>query len=378
LYAELNTDFLRPGACFGGTEPVGCNVLILAGQCYKKVYSPDGEALPKIHDFTFGGFTTRLEITDTLKSAQADLVVCDANTRGYAEKLDAGKPLVLESGEENKGWDAARAILSEAHKRGLGRDSVFAGVGGGVICDLTAFAASVYMRGARLALYPTTLLAMADASLGGKTGFDFEGVKNLVGSFYPAEKATAALETLRTLPEREWKSGMAEIIKAAVLAGDEEMLDELAAPFGPADSGKLERLLEKAIVIKANIVSADPRETEAACGANRPTGANRALLNLGHTFGHALEAAAGLGNISHGEAVAWGMYRACELGTERGITPPERAARITGALKTWGYADDIPYNKPMYEKTINDDKKKKNGALRFVVPNATGACLITA
>jgi 3-dehydroquinate synthase len=218
---------------------------------------------------------------------------------------------------------------------------VFVGVGGGVVSDLTGFAAAVYMRGARLCLVSTTLLGMADAVLGGKTGFDLFGIKNLTGAFYPAGLVFAPVESLRTLPRREWKSGMAEVIKTAVLDDEGDMLTrikELKTAFVRGDlftdpGDALARLIARSMEVKGRIVEEDPRET----------GTRRALLNLGHTFGHALEAAAGLGRLTHGEAVAWGMVRACELGQALGITPAPRAAKIRDLLESYGYETRSPH-----------------------------------
>jgi 3-dehydroquinate synthase len=290
--------------------------------------------------------------------------------------------LVLQPGERHKSWDSVKTILQKARECGLGRDGLFIAVGGGVLCDLTAFSASVYMRGAKLALVPTTLLAMADAALGGKTGFDLEGIKNLAGTFYPAGEIIISLETLETLPEREWKSGIAEIIKAAVLDPEtsgsgaktlELFRDSRIAgnpPGKPVEKPVFEKLIAMAVRVKGTIVEADPRET----------GAERALLNLGHSFGHALETAAGLGSLSHGEAVAWGIARSCELGLSLGITPPERAKTIGEILSAWGYETAVPYSfsidPDLFKTALLSDKKKKSGKLRFVVPNADRAELV--
>jgi 3-dehydroquinate synthase len=334
------------------------------------------------------------------------IAVCDRNTEAFlrsiigpqAEPGGASRifPLVLESGEEHKTWQSVEAILEKARSHGLGRDGLFLAVGGGVVCDLTAFAASVYMRGAALALIPTTLLAMADASLGGKTGFDFGGIKNLAGTFYPAETIIIALDTLQSLPARELKSGMAEIIKAAVLDPDTQTLELLTSlkPESPdnfVNNPAFEKLLLRALTIKGRIVEADPTETggeprsatsaagSGKCVSGSSVSSERALLNLGHSFGHALESAAGLGKLSHGEAVAWGIARSCELGCVTGITPPERAESIQAMLSAWGYETAVtsfPVDGELFGEALLSDKKKKAGKLRFVVPNENSAELV--
>ncbi|MDR1388586.1 MAG: 3-dehydroquinate synthase [Treponema sp.] len=328
--------------------------------------------MPSSQDFRFGSFSSSVYIQRALPRRTAPggsfLVVCDTNTLRYGRHFEQN-PLVLEAGEAHKTWSAVEAILGEGRKRGLGRDGTFVGVGGGVVCDLTAFAASVYMRGAGLALVPTTLLAMADAAIGGKTGFDLGGIKNFAGSFYPAARVIAALDTLDTLPEREWKSGMAELVKTAIL-DTPSALDEFPAERPAPGGAAFERLLRRAVRFKGLLVERDPLET----------GGTRELLNLGHTFAHALEAAAGLGTVSHGEAVAWGIARSCELGGVLGITPPSTAAAIRQKLEALGYELRNPwpgrFDRAVFKEALIHDKKKRSGTLRFVVPAKKSARIV--
>jgi len=313
------------------------------------------------------------------------LFIADENTSYIADKICDGTlselpRCILKSGEENKNWQSVEAILSTAADYGLGRDCIFIAVGGGVVCDLAGFAASIYKRGCRLVFVSTTLLGMIDASIGGKTGFDFRGGKNLVGSFYPAENVYMPLETLNTLPQKQWKSGFAELIKTAVLDNFTEQLiiikDQLTENDTNLDFSKLltlntfNDLIEKAVLYKNSIVSEDPCDT-----------GKRAILNFGHTFGHALESAAGLGNITHGEAVAWGMVRECELGAALGITPKIRAQKIIELISSFGYEEANPH--PLFKETsalitaMKNDKKKKDGKLTFIVPNEKSAVTVS-
>ena len=342
-------------------------------------------------DFKFGEYKTRVCISREIPSLEEiaaavnwreengsfkPLVICDENTFVIADAVCGGSVAprcVLKSGEENKNWNAVEKILSAACENGFGRDGIFIGIGGGVIGDLAGFAASIYMRGCRFVLVSTTLLGMVDASVGGKTGFDLFGIKNLIGSFYPAEVVFLPVNSLSSLPPEELKSGMAELIKTAVLSGD-DFLDELAEmpSLGFCDFSKLpeyEKLpdfIERAVLYKGGIVSEDLRES-----------GKRALLNLGHTFGHALEAAAGLGKLSHGEAVAWGIARACELGLSLGITPKARALKIRELLSSFGYFTGCPHPLAQRSELIIDamknDKKKKNRELTFIVPDEKSA-----
>jgi 3-dehydroquinate synthase len=220
---------------------------------------------------------------------------------------------------------------------------------------------------------------MVDAALGGKTGCDLFGIKNLAGTFYPAGQVFLPIRALASLPAHEWKSGMAEIIKTAVLDG-RGMVSLLQSLGGDAfftalpayDDAKVRELISRSVQIKGRIVEADPAEN----------GTRRALLNLGHTFAHALESAAGLGTLSHGEAVAWGMVRACELGRIQGITPPERAAEIGRLIASFGYETAAPHpclrDEAAFFAALKTDKKKKNGNLNFVVPARRGAQLLPA
>jgi 3-dehydroquinate synthase len=297
---------------------------------------------------------------------------------------------VLESGEAQKGWASVERILKAAKDAGLGRDGLFIGIGGGVITDMTSFAASIYMRGASLCLISTTLLGMVDASVGGKTGFDLFDIKNLAGTFFPASHIYLPLDALKTLPSGEWKSGMAELIKTAILDSGETLdMVKAAEPLirtvlsgsgidtangfeHNTDPAVLAELIERAVLVKGRIVENDPKET----------GTERALLNLGHTFGHALESAAGLGKLSHGEAVAWGVIRSCELGLALGITPPERAGEIRSIITGFGYETAAPHpaikDTALFMQALGGDKKKKAGKLNFVVPAASGAELVSA
>jgi len=329
--------------------------------------------------FSFGEYKTNITIgyaipaiESFVKNHDNALIIADENTESIARKIRGGSDVpvcILKSGEENKNWQQVELILLSAVKNKLGRDCTFIGAGGGVICDLTAFAASVYMRGCSLALVPTTLLAMVDASVGGKTGLDFIGVKNLAGTFYPAENILIPLDCLASLAQTEWKNGFAEIIKTAVLAESfsENEYDDFLKQIKKSQNfdyknSALLSCIEKSVNYKAGIVSEDLKETGI-----------RKLLNLGHTFGHALESVLGFGNVSHGEAVAWGMIRACKLGILLGITPASRAEKITGLLKSFGYKDVFKYDKNAIIDAMRNDKKKRNGKLTFIIPDAKSA-----
>jgi len=325
------------------------------------------------NEYSGNAFFNILVVCDENTSRIADAMVADAAGNYGAIRARNLPRCVLKSGEKSKSWDSVQAILAAAQKAGVGRDGIFIGVGGGVIGDLCGFAASIYMRGCRFIMVSTTLLGMVDASIGGKTGIDLFGIKNLAGSFYPAEAVYMPLDCLSALTQPEWKSGLGELIKTAVLDGD-DFLDELASiavcSNAPAELYKnplLLKFINRAVSFKAQIVSEDPKEL----------GNKRALLNLGHTFAHALESSSDLGNISHGEAVAWGIVRSCELGYALGITPRSRAGKIIDLVRLFGYCCSAPHplaaNTGSFYKALKSDKKIKQDKMIFIVPDESSA-----
>jgi len=335
-------------------------------------------SLPGIDDI-INGFDAGGGKSPGLKS----LLICDTNTFPFADKIRGTRRDIpvctLKPGESQKNWQSVETILKAASDAQIGRDGLFIGIGGGVITDLSAFAASIYMRGCALALVSTTLLGMVDASVGGKTGFDLFGVKNLAGTFYPASRVYLPLESLASLPPAEWKSGMAELIKTAILEGDGflALVEELGgcSAGGAVTNTAIAACIKRAVEFKGRIVEEDPFEK----------GSRRILLNLGHTFGHALEAAVGLGRITHGEAVAWGIARSCELGLALGVCPPARAKRITALLSAFDYETRAPH--PLATgaagtaeiiQALGSDKKKRRGKLVFIVPDEKSAVPVTA
>jgi 3-dehydroquinate synthetase len=213
-----------------------------------------------------------------------------------------GEIFVVDAREEQKSIRTVESICAAMFERGIHRDGCLVGVGGGLVCDVAAFAASVWLRGIDLVLVPTTLLAMVDACLGGKTGVNLAGAKNQVGSFHPARLVAVATDFLRTLPEEEMLNGMAEAVKTAVIA--DRRMAELVDPA--AGKGRLPELVERCLVAKGAIVARDLHEL-----------GERKLLNLGHTLGHALESSSGFG-CSHGRAVGLGMLGAAAMAARQG------------------------------------------------------------
>ena len=286
------------------------------------------------------------------------LIVADENTKAFAQN-GPFPVLSLQPGEDRKTWDSVDRILQTAVSKGLGRDSLIVGFGGGVICDMTAFAASVYMRGCRLHLIPTTLLAMVDAAIGGKTGIDYAGLKNMLGSFYPATEVRICPAYLDSLSDREYRSGMAEVIKAGLLddAGLYETLLKSREAVTARDPDLLPGIIWSAVEVKGRAIEVDLRENGV-----------RAHLNLGHTFGHALEAVMGFGKWTHGEAVCWGIQRAMKAGQLLGVTDSEYAGAVEELLRLYDYTLEAPGIDPdRIIEAMKADKKKRRGKIRLVL-----------
>jgi 3-dehydroquinate synthase len=319
--------------------------------------------------FRFGEFQTRVLFSDTGPQAvlaePGSLAVCDRNVR----RLHCGsapRAVVLPAGETAKVWGWAERILAAALKAGLGRDGRLVGVGGGVVCDLTAFAASLYMRGCRLTLIPTSLVAMVDAALGGKTAVNLGSAKNLAGTFYPAEELLIWIPALATLPPAELRCGLAEAIKTALL-GDAALLELLRsrrADLLRGEPGALAQAVHRCLAVKGRIVENDLRES-----------GGRAVLNLGHTFAHALESATGFRRFRHGEAVAWGLGRALELGVLLGITDAGLAGELEALLRDYGFELGNSRGLPARAllEAMRADKKRRAGGLRFVLLREVGS-----
>jgi 3-dehydroquinate synthase len=321
--------------------------------------------------FSFGQYTTELSILEdgareaigALADRDDALCVYDAVTAELFAPADH-RGIVLPVGEHAKEWGSVELIIDEALDRQLGRDGLFCGVGGGVVTDVTAFAASVYLRGVGLELVPTTLLAMVDAAFGGKTGVNYGGYKNMVGTFYPAHRIHTFTSALQSLPEREFHSGLAEVIKSALL-GDEELFAFLKSERERVlarEAEAMQYIVDHSVGVKAHVVEQDLLETGV-----------RAILNLGHTFAHALESVAGFGIWSHGAAVAWGMVRAMETGRRLGITPQEYAADVIALIESYGFDTGATGEEvDALVSAMRHDKKRRAGRLNLVLQEGLG------
>lgn len=299
--------------------------------------------------------------------------------KSFVEKFEDGKfqndtLLILGSGEKYKTIESVLQITSEAVKANLTRKDTFVGIGGGVICDITAFAASIYKRGASVEFIPTTLLAMVDAAIGGKSGCDFENCKNIIGTFFPAKKLYYFPKFVQSLNEAQYNSGLAEAFKTALLADKElyELFKNDSDKIKSRDLQTLDTIIQKCVKAKADYVQKDFTEQNI-----------RAHLNLGHTFGHALESVAGFGTITHGYAVAWGIGRCVELSYRKEYCMASFRDEILSILKMYGWeTNPIPgcvKGGGVGERLLqvmHSDKKNYNSSIRVILQKGVCETLI--
>ena len=295
----------------------------------------------------------------------------------YLERLSATlaaagvavHPVVLPDGEAYKNWETLNLIFDALLSWRAERRTTLIALGGGVIGDMTGFAAACYQRGVPFIQIPTTLLSQVDSSVGGKTGINHPLGKNMVGAFYQPKAVLADTDTLKTLPPRELSAGLAEVIKygfirdAEFLVWLETHMDRLRA----LDTEAVAHAIYRSCEIKAQVVGEDERE-----------GGIRAILNLGHTFGHAIEAGMGYGNWLHGEAVGAGMALAAETSRRLGWITDADVARVGALIRAAGLPDVAPDMAPeAWLDYMGHDKKVESGRLRFVLLKKLGEAVVT-
>lgn len=311
-------------------------------------------------EFCIGGRNCRVlsfETPDALLEG-VSIFIADANSARFLPAKET-RTFVIEPGEGSKRWDLVGRILEKAASLGLRRDSTMAGIGGGVVCDLAAFAAALYMRGTGLVLIPTSLVAMVDAAVGGKAAVDMAGLRNLAGTVYAANEVRIHRPFLSSLAEREYRAGLAEVIRTALIAAPkvEDLMRRSRASFLARDGTLLEETIRRCVVAKASLVERDPYDR-----------GPRQSLNLGHSFGHGLEAVRH--DILHGEAVAWGIGRALDLGLELGLTDPDFAESARQLLGDYGFAmsyADVDAKAVLAAMRL--DKKAAAAGMRLVIPH---------
>ncbi len=292
--------------------------------------------------------------------------------RALEQRVRRGLPLhvakqvhLFDDSESAKNLKTVESVIRSLVRAGADRRTLLVAVGGGVVGDVSGFVAASYLRGVALVQAPTTLVGQVDSAIGGKTGVNLPEGKNLVGAFYPPRLVLADPEALATLPGREFRGGLAEVIKYGVIA-DAKLFAFLENEMGAMlrrDAGALEHVIRRSIEIKARVVSQDERESGL-----------REILNFGHTFGHALESVTRYRRFQHGEAVAWGMMCAALLGHEVAGTPADVVSRIVALVRQIGPLPGWPEVKAEeILKAMHSDKKARGGKLRFVLAAKLGA-----
>ena len=313
------------------------------------------------------------DLIPLLRGEEEVFVVCDRNVESYAAAIAeaargaaaaGARMLAIDTSERLKSMESAMDIAAWLLEQGASRKALAVAVGGGITTDLVGFAASIYKRGVRYANVPTTLLAQVDAAIGGKTGVNFLQYKNMLGVIVQPQFTFISPEPLKTLPEREFKAGLAEMLKTFIIA-DENAYGDAVRFFADAQkytsSPGIEKYIRRAAEIKAAIVERDPYEK-----------GERAVLNLGHTFAHAIEheAARRGDDVLHGEAVAIGIIMAAEMAEAKGIGQKGLAARLKADFATVGLPVECPYDG--LEPAMLKDKKAAADRVTFILPAKIG------
>jgi len=315
-----------------------------------------------------GLLATLPALLDRAMPARRRVVISDETVaREFEAPIRASAPLLLTipPGEHSKTRSAWARLSDEMLSSGLGRDTGVVAFGGGVTGDLAGFVAATYLRGVPYAQVPTTLLAMVDASVGGKVGVDTRFGKNLIGAFHPPAVVVADPETLRTLPAEEFRAGLAETVKHGLI-GDAayfDWIESALARIQARDPATLTRLIQRSVEIKALVVSEDERES-----------GRRETLNAGHTVAHALEHVTQY-SLAHGEAVALGLVAECRLAARMGVAPAALADRVAGLLHALGLPVELPRGLAAGAllQAMRMDKKNRGGEIRMALPASLGA-----
>ncbi len=304
----------------------------------------------------------------TMKAALSEpsgLIVTDHNVEvAWSPAFGSTARIVLPPGEETKSLEHYGHLVRDLAHRGVRRSDSIMAVGGGVVGDLAGFAAATYMRGISYTQVPTTLLAMVDSAVGGKVGIDLPEGKNLAGAFWPPTAVKMPLDSLRTLPDRHFRNGLAEVWKYGFIL-DPLLCETLAKKTLHADSPELESVIHRCVTLKSGIVQEDEHDRLG----------RRAMLNFGHTVGHALEKVTGYVGLLHGEAIAIGMVVEAKLGEALGLT----RKGIADSIRTWLHQDGLPVSfphvgSPQVIAAMRGDKKVERAGLAFSFVTEVGRC----
>ena len=309
------------------------------------------------------GTFTAVVTNETVAPLYADKVVKTLESIGQKVKL-----IVLPDGEAFKTWEVLQKIFDGLLENSADRKTTLLALGGGVIGDMTGFAAACYMRGIKFIQVPTTLLSQVDSSVGGKTGINHPLGKNMVGAFHQPQAVIADLDTLKTLPAEELAAGLAEVIKHGAIADSEFLswIEKNQDALNKCDPAAMEYAVRRSCEIKSQVVAQDEKE-----------GGIRAILNFGHTFGHAIEAGMGYGAWLHGQAVGCGMVMAADLSVRVGLLSEAEASRLKKIIE----ALHLPTQPPKlgvdrFMELMSVDKKAEGGEVRYILLNGLGQAKI--
>ena len=307
----------------------------------------------------------RLQHLKNYVDAEKAIIVTDTNVKHYYQKkFPPYDVITVETGEKTKNLDTVRNIYRKLVELEADRSTLLIGIGGGIVCDITGFVASTFLRGMRFGFVSSTLLSQVDASVGGKNGVNFEGYKNMIGVFEQPQFVICDLDLLKTLPEKEILCGLAEIIKHAAIQDAElfTYIETHAEKILSLDTEVMEKLVHNSVAIKARIVNRDEKEK-----------GERRKLNFGHTFGHALEKTTG---VSHGEAVSAGMMLAAEISEKKGGLPADDANRLKKMLQRFNLPTKLPADRTTILEALRKDKKRAGDHIFFVLLSAIGNAFV--
>ncbi len=312
-----------------------------------------------------------------LETRRAFVVTVPPVRRRWARILtkslaDSGiETVVLEmpDGERSKRLTTLESLAEKLVKHGADRGTTLIALGGGVVCDVTGFMASIYMRGVDVIHVPTTVLAQVDAAIGGKTGVNLISGKNLLGTFHQPRTVLIDPAVLESLPSREYRAGLYESLKCGIIGdpGLFRLFEDRRREILDRDPVVVEKVIADSVRLKASVVSADERE-----------GGLRQVLNLGHTIGHALEAETRYTHLLHGEAVAWGMIAATHIALSTGKLDSVTAGRITNSVLGFGRLPRMKFQTASILKRLRSDKKTRHGVVHFILPREIGKVEITS
>jgi len=293
------------------------------------------------------------------------VIITDENIlKIYGNDFSDFPVLSINPGERSKNLEVINDLTGKLLSLGVDRNGFIIGIGGGVVCDIAGFLGSVYMRGISFGFVSTSLLSQVDASTGGKNGVNYNSVKNIIGTFNQPDFVICDQELLKTLPEDEYLSGLAEMIKSGFI-GDAGLIGEIeknVEPILKRETSLLSKLIARSVKIKASIVSEDEKESGI-----------RMLLNFGHTFGHAIESQSGL---KHGFAVAGGMKIAADISVGMGILKPVDRDRLLSLLNSFNLLTDNKISYDEVKKYILQDKKRTGDSLNFIILEKTGKAVV--